>query len=66
MKAQPIGGKRWVIQDGNDLVTVWLSADGFHSQRISNYNTPQEIGRDQKTIPHEDLILASEGQRKLL
>lgn len=66
MKAYPVGGKRWIVQDGKDVVTIWLSADGFHSQRISNVNTPQEIGHDEKTIPHEDLILSAEGQRKLL
>jgi len=65
MKAQPIG-KRWLVQDGKDLVTIWLSADGFHSQRTSNYNTPQELGHEQTTISCEDLILAAEGQRKLL
>lgn len=66
MKAQPIGGKRWIVQDDKDLVTIWISADGFHSQRISNIGTPQELGHEQTTILHEDLILAAEGQKKLL
>jgi hypothetical protein len=57
---------RWKIIDGPDLITIWLGCDGFHSQRISNFNSDNAIGHEPQKINLEDLILAAEGQRKLI
>lgn len=57
---------RWKIVDGQDLLTIWLAADGFMCQRISNFQTDKAVGHKIETIKYENLILAAEGQKKLL
>ena len=59
-------GTCWQVFDGADLVVLWLDKDGFHSQRVSDFNSANPIGHSPTIIPHEDLILAAEGQKKLL
>ena len=57
---------RWKIIDGPDLLTIWLAEDGFKMQRIKNFNSTEAVGNKIETMPYEDLVLATEGQRKLL
>lgn len=58
---------RWKIIDGKDLLTIWLSADGFNCQRIVDFNNPAAArGHAPTIVKYEDLILAAEGQKKLL
>jgi hypothetical protein len=59
-------GIRWQIVEGADLIMVWLDESGFHSHRVSKFNTPDAIGHDMTTIRFEDLVLAAEGQLPLL
>ncbi len=65
MKATPTG-TRWQVVDGKDLVVIWLDADGFHSQRVCDFNGVNPIGHNPTTILHADLIMAAEGQIPLL
>ena len=64
MKATKIG-TRWQYPDGNDLITCWLDADGFHSQRITDYKSKSPQGHEQTNIPFANLIPAAEGQKEL-
>lgn len=64
MKATKIGA-RWQFVDGDDLVTCWLDADGFHSQRIAGYKTESPRGHDQTNVSFGKLIPAAEGQKEI-
>jgi len=65
MKATKVG-LRYQISDGPDLVFVWLNESGIHSQRVSNINKENELSHSELSISISDLILAAEGQKKLL
>ena len=65
MKATHDSGCRWKIIDGKDLITAWLSNDGMWCHRIKDFET-DPIGFAPILIPYESLVLAAEGQGKLL
>lgn len=65
MKAVKVGA-RYLVVDGPDLVFISLSEKGISTQRVSNINKENELSHDAQFISIEDLILASEGQKKLL
>lgn len=61
MSASPAGQNKWRVDDGKDVVFVWLSRDGVHVQRFTDGVKRHKV----ETLSYDKIIPAAEGQMLL-